>query len=151
MVRGADLTGPRNSSGTSSTISATRMMAPVNRSFTRPPTIGAKPRKASTADAARGTPQAAQQKRPALYPKPLERRAHRVERAAHEHPVPGARLGARPFASAGYRVGELHGRAWLPQALRELRSAAAARAGQRAHDPVIDDARECRGDRGGVL
>jgi hypothetical protein len=34
-ARGADLIGPVKSSGTNSTISATRMIAPVNRSFTR--------------------------------------------------------------------------------------------------------------------
>jgi hypothetical protein len=40
---GADREGPLSSSGTNNTISATRMIAPVSRSFTRLSKMGAEP------------------------------------------------------------------------------------------------------------
>ena len=44
---GTDRDGPLSSSGTNNTISTTRMIAPVSRSFTRLSKIGAEPRQSS--------------------------------------------------------------------------------------------------------
>src|SRR5256885_2844699 len=144
--------GPVNSSGTNSTVRATRMIAPVSRSFTLSyPQWGRGPRTPSAADAAQQWPLAKGGRVSLVYPKPLQRRPHGVHGTAHHHPISGARRGARPLTARGDRVRECHLARRAPEALRQLRRAAAARTGQRAHDPVVDEGAERRPDRRGVL
>src|SRR5579863_2609972 len=105
---GADRIGPVSSAGTSNTIRATRMIAPVSRSFTQ-----------------------------SVYPKPLERRAHRMHRTAHDDAIAGTAERARLFTARCHARRERHGARRDRQPPREFFGAAAAQSGQRAHDPAV--------------
>src|SRR6266404_6100703 len=117
------------------------------------PRWGRNPRKPSAADAARKTVAARQAAAGcrSVYPKPLQRRPHGVDRTADDDPICRARRGARQLTARSDRVRERHLARGPREALRQLRRAATTRTGQRAHDPVVDDGAERRGDRRGVL
>src|SRR5262245_18666933 len=143
-VRGAERTGPVNSSGTKNTIRATRMTAPVSRSFTWITDSGGENQEAKRSAAGLSACWL-------VYPKPLQRRPDRIHRAADDDAVAGLCLGARQLAACGYRGGELDGSSRGRNSLRELRRRQAARTGQRTHDPVIHELRQRGADTGGVL
>src|SRR5215469_11685755 len=125
-VRGAERTGPDNSSGTNNTIRATRMIAPVSRSFTLTTHHGGETahckRAAGRARAVLATRRAAVC---LVYPKPLQCRAHGVHRAAHDDTITGLRCGRcqlAPGLDGGSELGAVRGRA---ETCGELRGAAA--------------------------
>lgn len=98
--RGAERTGPVNSSGTNNTIRATRMIAPVSRSFTWTTNNGGKTREAKRSAAGLGACSL-------VYPKPLQRRPDGVYRAADDDAIAGPGLAARQFAALDHGRGEL--------------------------------------------
>src|SRR5712675_1457971 len=115
LARGAERIGPVNSSGTSKTIRATRMIAPVSRSFTLAihslrAACACSLQALRAAGAARG-------RLCLVYPKPLQRRSHGVHRAAHDDAIAGLRAGARQLTARFDRVGERHCLGGLCEAL----------------------------------
>lgn len=81
-------TGPVSNSGTNRTMSATRIIAPVSRSFTEPLTLGREIANSRS-----------------VYPKPLQRRADSLDGTEHQHPIRRSRRGTRCLAARCNRVG----------------------------------------------
>ena len=109
-ARGAGRIGPVNNSGTNNTIRATRMIAPVSRSFTLTTQDGGETEKAKRAG--RRTEQVAVAHRaawPLVYPKPLECRSDGEEGTAHDDSIAAVRGGPREFQSCHHRCRELEG------------------------------------------
>src|ERR1700745_2277345 len=112
--------------------------------FPRPPALGAKTEKPSAADVHAGAARS-------VYPKPLQRRADRMHRAAHHDAVAGLRLSARQLAPRIDRGGELEARSVRHESRRQPRCAHATRSRQGTHDPVVDDGCEDGPDRRRIL
>jgi hypothetical protein len=111
---GADREGPLSSSGTNNTISTTRMIAPVSRSFTRLSKMGAEPLQSTVGFAVGRTERApgregrtgnaprASLRHTSVYPKPLQRRPHRIERTEDDDAIPRLRGRTGDFAACRY-------------------------------------------------